>query len=612
MSKKISKQFMFFTLLFVFITILVSFNFPYTSADTIVTTWTTLNSTNVQINATYNESVDCLPGYPKLFGADNHSYSMDTTHLNDGKTFLSIPKWTSALPVGTYTYIIAVADFAGNQRNDSKIFEILQNYPPGCGNGMKEGTEECDDGNQVAGDGCSAFCRIERCGNNKVDPGEECDGTDLNGMTCTFIGKFSSGALACNANCTFNFQNCVPEYPNGTCGDQILNDKEACDNSDWGSITKCSDFSGFVSGTLKCRSNCHFNTDNCNPSSPGNNASCSDSKKDGDESDVDCGGSCTPCDNGKKCITYSDCNALYCKNNICTQPSCTDQVKNGLESDVDCGGSCPGCEINKSCRVNNDCASNFCNPNIKKCATPSCSDRIQNGDESDVDCGGGCLTKCALGKNCVSSNDCESGYCEAGICSNPNNNNPNNEETTPEKSHTLQILLLIFGLLLMIGSIGFLVYSRKVLIPKQKAAQAAAARTSMQQSKPGQQMPGARSAITGKPGMTSPRQDLKARIAERIAQRKNARQSLLEGFGKGKTETGEAGTAKSGKPESESEEKKSSQEFVSLSDLGKKQAKPTAKEDAGEKTAKESPKPSATFEKLKELSDSYKKKQVKK
>ena len=29
---------------------------------------------------------------------------------------------------------------------------------PACGNGKREGTEACDDGNQVAGDGCEADC----------------------------------------------------------------------------------------------------------------------------------------------------------------------------------------------------------------------------------------------------------------------------------------------------------------------------------------------------------------------------------------------------------------------------------------------------------------------
>jgi MYXO-CTERM domain-containing protein len=33
--------------------------------------------------------------------------------------------------------------------------------PMGCGNGVLEGTEQCDDGNLVSGDGCSALCSIE-------------------------------------------------------------------------------------------------------------------------------------------------------------------------------------------------------------------------------------------------------------------------------------------------------------------------------------------------------------------------------------------------------------------------------------------------------------------
>src|SRR5262249_27278979 len=33
--------------------------------------------------------------------------------------------------------------------------------PPTCGNGTVEGTEECDDGNNTNGDGCSATCELE-------------------------------------------------------------------------------------------------------------------------------------------------------------------------------------------------------------------------------------------------------------------------------------------------------------------------------------------------------------------------------------------------------------------------------------------------------------------
>jgi hypothetical protein len=76
---------------------------------------------------------------------------------------------------------------------------------------------------------------------------------------------------------------------------------------------------------------------------------CSDGTRNGDETGVDCGGSCTSC----------------------TPPSCSDGVQNGDEYGVDCSGSCTACV-----RV------------------PTCSDRFQNGDETGVDCGGLCTTAC--------------------------------------------------------------------------------------------------------------------------------------------------------------------------------------------------------------------------
>ena len=38
-----------------------------------------------------------------------------------------------------------------------------------------DGFEECDDGNQEDGDGCSVTCRAEVCGNERVDADEACD-----------------------------------------------------------------------------------------------------------------------------------------------------------------------------------------------------------------------------------------------------------------------------------------------------------------------------------------------------------------------------------------------------------------------------------------------------
>jgi len=45
-----------------------------------------------------------------------------------------------------------------------------------CGNGITEPGETCDDGNVIAGDGCSETCQFEAvCGNNIAEPGETCD-----------------------------------------------------------------------------------------------------------------------------------------------------------------------------------------------------------------------------------------------------------------------------------------------------------------------------------------------------------------------------------------------------------------------------------------------------
>ncbi|MGI5864684.1 MAG: lamin tail domain-containing protein, partial [Myxococcales bacterium] len=45
-----------------------------------------------------------------------------------------------------------------------------------CGNGVKDPGEQCDDGNQVPGDGCENNCtKTPVCGDEVVDPNEECD-----------------------------------------------------------------------------------------------------------------------------------------------------------------------------------------------------------------------------------------------------------------------------------------------------------------------------------------------------------------------------------------------------------------------------------------------------
>ena len=104
-----------------------------------------------------------------------------------------------------------------------------------------------------------------------------------------------------------------------------------------------SNWNGFSSGDVTAI-NCLYGPNPCI-------ATCDDGIQNGNETGVDCGGSCDPC------------------------PTCNDGIQNGNETGVDCGGSCPACT--------------------------TCNDGIKNGDETCVDCGGSC-GPCALPATCTS------------------------------------------------------------------------------------------------------------------------------------------------------------------------------------------------------------------
>ncbi len=58
------------------------------------------------------------------------------------------------------------------------VCELGVCIPIGCGNGIRDPDEVCDDGNRESGDGCSSDCRSnEQCGDSEANPflGEECD-----------------------------------------------------------------------------------------------------------------------------------------------------------------------------------------------------------------------------------------------------------------------------------------------------------------------------------------------------------------------------------------------------------------------------------------------------
>ncbi|MDD5012383.1 MAG: hypothetical protein PHQ66_01930 [Candidatus Nanoarchaeia archaeon] len=82
------------------------------------------------------------------------------------------------------------------------------NCGSGYANGTCAGTLTCGSygGGCQSGYTCVGGTCVEEtgytCGNNIVEPGEACDGTNLSGYTCaTVAAGFASGSLSCNSNC---------------------------------------------------------------------------------------------------------------------------------------------------------------------------------------------------------------------------------------------------------------------------------------------------------------------------------------------------------------------------------------------------------------------------
>jgi hypothetical protein len=98
---------------------------------------------------------------------------------------------------------------------------------------------------------------------------------------------------------------------------------------------------------------------------------CHDRALDGDETDVDCGGSCLPCATAAGCAIPADCQSKACDSGHCRAPSCSDAVRDGFESDVDCGANCPLCATGQICANPADCASGKCSGAVA--STGTCS-----------------------------------------------------------------------------------------------------------------------------------------------------------------------------------------------------------------------------------------------
>ncbi len=204
------------------------------------------------------------------------------------------------------------------------------------------------------------------------DPGDFCDGEG----TCVDCGDqlHCPGALqcidpntdinhcgGCDNDCASQLQNVVGiKCENGTCDYERCEDGWSdCDgNRSNGCETSVNDVNHCGGCDIKCADQFPGSTPNCVNGQCQFSGQCNPPLADcnsqaGCETQLGTNANCAGC--GDNCRSRG----LTCVNGSC-QASCSDGIKNGNETDVDCGGSCGRCQTGQRCGGAGDCVGNIC------------------------------------------------------------------------------------------------------------------------------------------------------------------------------------------------------------------------------------------------------------
>ena len=262
----------------------------------------------------------------------------------------------------------------------------------------KEGKCECKEG--FTGDTCETEITVDKCSPNPCKNSGVCSVT-TDGFTCDCSNTGYEGDT-CETEITVDNCNPNPCKNNGVCS--ATTDGFTCDCSNTG-----------------------YEGDTCETEITGgciDNSTCDD----GDPCTVDScdivtgfcmhyiGNDGLICDDGDPTTINDACNSGVCEGT--SAETCDDGIKNQNESDIDCGGSCSGCSAGESCNNVLDCSRGLsCTRGVcTDTVTETCSDGIKNQDETDIDCGGSC-SGCSAGESCNNVLDCSRGLsCTRGVC----------------------------------------------------------------------------------------------------------------------------------------------------------------------------------------------------
>jgi cysteine-rich repeat protein len=126
---------------------------------------------------------------PKLVAAGTGDLHLQATSpaLNSGETLSPT--------------LIGSLDIDGDDRVNGAAVDIGADERTECGDGVIDGSEECDDSNLIDGDGCDSNCSTTACGNTILTAGEQCDDGNLaDGDCCSSGCLFESLGASCDDN----------------------------------------------------------------------------------------------------------------------------------------------------------------------------------------------------------------------------------------------------------------------------------------------------------------------------------------------------------------------------------------------------------------------------
>jgi len=255
-----------------------------------------------------------------------------------------------------------------------------------CGDSKIEGDEQCDDGNNVDGDGCSLKCKVETCGDKIVQkPGEQCD----------------NGSL-CNANASLS---CVLDAECRVCK-AVNGGAKRCAGSGFGKL--CNADADCATETqltceykedTKCTNDCKTNSSESSKASSSRNSS---SKSSSDRSSRTSSVRVSSVRPSSERFTSAR-SSRNSSDQSTGNPLCGN---NKLDAGETCDGSGVRCDFGASCK---DCVCQLCGNSIRE-GEESCDD----GNNLSND---GCSDKCQVEK-CGDKVTQQGEQCDNGsICS---------------------------------------------------------------------------------------------------------------------------------------------------------------------------------------------------